>query len=222
MMQTEVKQPPSLLNLPRNLVISLRHIMRREGWHAMVKLALNPLFETHDAYILAHPLTNLTPPVERMDDVELREIVLADLPLLAPIVPPLRLHRLEKKIAAGEIGSIALKEGEIVSMAWFCAADGLSARETSLKLDKSDAYLWGAYTAPQARSLGLASATLTRQLYLAQQQGYERALLVTEKNNQITLHILPKYGFQIIAGLRSVRLLKWWWARFTPIETESN
>jgi len=192
-----------------DLVQTIQHTYRQEGWRSVARLLVLPFFEFHRAYVLGRSLQEPIQLIKPKLDLEFKMVTRDDLGLFENVVPPLRIRRFAKRIETGEMCIIALLDGKNVAFSWASPPDGPSVKETPLKLGPREVYLWGAYCLPPYRSQGIMSVLTLNLFRRLQEQGYERALLLTDQHNKPVLKLAPKIGVQIVTGFTSLRIFKW-------------
>jgi ribosomal protein S18 acetylase RimI-like enzyme len=198
---------------------ALQFMQKQQGWGGVFRLLTWPFFEYQRTYVwqrsLSGPIDDPAPTL----DVTLRRANLDDLPLFGTIIPRLRMKRFAKKMEAGEVCVIAIREGRIVGFGWVGFPDGPAIRETPLKLGPKEAYAWAGYVSSPYRSYGIATAMGLTLWHWLQEQGYERVLTVVERRNRPAIEWARSAGLEIVAELDSLRLLRWTLARRVPVQS---
>ena len=210
------------MSIIKDSVETFLYTLRRQGWrkafHLSAQFLLSPIFESHTGYVLYKSLLEpiYVPPPEV--EVQIKYLNPENSELLASIMPPLRVKRIDKKLQAGEMCCVAIKDGNIISYVLAGIADTPSTRAARFELEPKEAYLWAGYALPQYRRMGLVMAVNLNLCRLLQELGYERSILLVERENKASLGHCTKMGYRITENINYLRILKWAKVHRYPIE----
>jgi ribosomal protein S18 acetylase RimI-like enzyme len=211
-----------LMSLIGDAVQAFLYIQRQQGWRVAFSQAAqflrSPFFEFHQGHVLRKSLQEPVHVPAPEVIVSIRQAGLEDLALLETIVPPLRVKRLAKKMQAGEICFVAIKEQRAVAYVLAGFANTPSTEDTRIELDPKEAYLWAAYVLPPYRRQGVLRAVNLSLCRLLQDDGYESVVLQVDRHNEASLGHCYKMGYSVTDRLTFLRILGWRLRWCVPIE----
>jgi ribosomal protein S18 acetylase RimI-like enzyme len=129
----------------------------------------------------------------------------------------LRLRRIVKKMQAGEICVVAMREQRVVAFGFAGFANTPSTEDDQVRLGPKEAYCWGGYTPRQYRRQGLVSAVLLGLCRIVRENGYESAVIQVDRRNRAALGHVHKIGFRITDRVIYLRVLRWAVSRCVPV-----
>jgi GNAT superfamily N-acetyltransferase len=200
-----------------SLIQAFLYVKNQDGWRIAIEQTIqwliSPFFEYSRGFYLRKPLNAFIDIPATRVDVTIRPATLDDLDLFQTIVPPLRVKRFARKIQAGEVCFIAVREqGEksnIVGYLWTGFADSSTVQDTFIKLGPKEAYFWAGYVVPEYRRHKLLSALGSSLRAWLQDQGYDAVVTFVEWWNEASLAVCLKQGYHIVAQVSYLKLLKW-------------
>jgi len=205
----------------KDLIQAFLYMQRQQGWGPAFSMAMQflraPFFEFHRGFVLRKSLKEpIHVPAPRVP-VSIRQVTLDDLALLETILPPLRVKRLAKKMEAGEVCCVAIREQRAIAYVFAGFANTPSTKDTRLELGPKEAYLWAGYVLPQYRRQGVVRAVNLSLCRLLQEKGYETAVLQVDERNKASLGHCYKMGYQVTDRVTYLRILGWRMRRCVPI-----
>lgn len=205
----------------KDWVQAFLYLRRQQGWRYALGIALKflraPFFEFHRGFVLRNSLKELAQVPAPGVPVSIRQVTLNDLALLETILPPLRVKRLAKKMVAGEVCCVAIREEQAIAYVFAGFANTPSTEATGLELDPREAYLWAGYVLPQYRRQGVVRAVNLTLCRLLHNRGYETAVLQVDESNKASLGHCYKMGYRATHRVTYLRIPGWRMRRCVPI-----
>ena len=211
-----------MLTTFKEIVESFLFVRRLEGWRSAVgtswEFLLSSSLVLRRGFALRRSLRESIDIPAPEVDVAIRQATLGDLALLGTILPPLRMKRIARKLQAGEKCVVAIKEQKAVAYVFAAFAGTPSTKESQLELAPGEAYIWAGYALPSFRRQGVVRAINLHLCRLLQEEGYEKTVLLVDRNNKVSLGHCKKTGYRITDRVTLLGVLGWKWSQTTPIE----
>lgn len=201
---------------------AFNYVRRQQGWRPALNQAgdflRSTFFEYHKGYVLRKALEGSIDVPPAQVAVSIRQATVDDAALFETIVPPMRAKRFVKKIEAGEMCAIAMREGGIVGYVFAAFAGTPSTRNMRLELGAREAYLWAGYALPQYRRQGVVRAVNLTLCQMLQEKGYTGVVLQVNARNEAALGHCFKMGYRATEQVTYLKVLGWRRRRSVPAE----
>jgi ribosomal protein S18 acetylase RimI-like enzyme len=210
------------MSLVSDSVQSFWSVQSEQGWRPALSSALKFLrsvfFEFHKGFLLRLSLEEpISVPAPRVV-MDIKQVGLGDLALLETIMPPLRVKRVAKKMQAGEVCFVAVRDERAIAYVFAGFAGTPSTRDAHLQLRPEDAYFWAGYALPQYRRQGVVKAVNLSLCRHLQDKGYESVILLVDDHNVASLGHCYKMGYRVTDRITYLKVVGWRTSRHTPIE----
>lgn len=114
-------------------------------------------------------------------------------------IPTAYRNDVAQRLAVGDRCWVARRSGELAYEAWAGVGSTYSyALDRRLPLESRDTTIYGAYTVPAARNLGIHSAVSSHVLAVMRQRGMGRIVILMEPGNLAALRMPAKLGFRTV------------------------
>lgn len=197
---------------------TVKCVQKQEGWRKGGAYFAALIFDCYRAYLFRISLdkpVQLSSPRPGLAHVPLSP---HSLPLLADLVPPFRLKRFARKLAAGETGHIAIYNGIPVAYGFTAYAGTPSTQEIPISLSADDAYHWGAYCRTQYRSSGIMTGLGLFSANFLQEQGFQAIYQSVKAKNRASLRFSEKIGAELVGHFTVIKLFNWQKIIYQPPE----
>jgi ribosomal protein S18 acetylase RimI-like enzyme len=175
--------------------------------YSFVRNLKRQLFFRGDCFLYARWLNEGMPPGPAIDDLEFREAGLDDLHFFETVQTHSDVLWYQLLLERERSCIMALKNNQLVAHGWFTSQLDPVVERTYVPLAADEIFVYDLYTRPAFRRQGIQSGLLQHILELAGKRGCKRALSLVEVDNDPSVNLHEKLGFQVISRFTKVRIL---------------
>ncbi len=189
-----------------------REVLREQGIRSLWFKILGELVYRR-AVACARPLdAPALPPPPIAPDIDLGELPVDELDAYLELCPDADREEIRRRFAAGQRCFVARRAGRLIHVTWAAAGRArIDYLDRELKLAPGDVYIFGSFSAPEARRGGISRAVVEAVAARLRAEGNRRMLCIVMPENQAAMEAIPKWNQVPVGYLRTIRLGPWRW-----------